>query len=566
MLKHISLRLKLAILFISIMVLLMVANYVWRSYVLEIQAEHEMFETTQVLAEEMDAIWSFMEGNQGQFVRNEDGTYNLYCVVAAKAVSHLFTTNNDRDFVIGYTNFETRKAADAPDAFEREALEALRADSGLQSYSALVTHADGSKVFRYVEPLYITESCLECHGDPAGELDVMGYVKEGMKEGDIAGAASIKMPADTYMANINASLVQETGIFVLFMFAGLAIIYFGVSRLVTTPVKRLEEAAQQIEGQDFNINLEGVGNRDEIEHLADYFTSMARQLEQLYTGLETQVETRTLQLEASNEILEQQRKELEEMYAKLERENRRQSDFLAIMSHEIRTPLTSILAFADIWAKTNTPRSPEEERIMMEMRLSSQVLLAMVNNILEMARAEAGRLELVPEPVDISDLVNMVRGSMDFLAEKKKVSLVFTIQRRIPVLIIDEEKTRRILENLISNAIKFVDEGGSVEVDIEYHEASGDLVLCVRDNGRGIADEDIPYIFERFSQGHDPRKHHHGGSGLGLAVVRELAELHGGSATLRETKLRHPDSREFSSGSCFVVTLKAQVGTLEMGE
>jgi signal transduction histidine kinase len=466
MFKQISLRVKFAVLFVAVALVLLVGNFFWRSYILQTQAEHEMLQTTQVLAEEMDAIWDFMEINQGQFIRHKDGTYNLYCVVAAKAVSRIFTTNNTDDFIIHYTNLTTRKPDDAPDDFETQALNALHADPRLNAYYSLEVDADGARVFRFVEPLYITDSCLECHGDPKGEVDVMGYPKEGLKEGDIAGAVSIIMPADTYLSNINSSLLQENLLFVVLILAGLAVIFFSIAKLVT-----------------------------------------------------------------------EQRRELESINIRLVEDNRYKSDFLTIMSHEIRTPLTSILAFADIWARTNKPRNAEEESIMKEMRVNSQILLAMINNILEMARVEAGRSELTLEPVEIPDLLAAVRDSMGFLAEKKRVRIGVDIARSMPVVFIDAEKVRRILENLISNAIKFVGEQGAVEVITWYIYETKQLVLVVRDNGCGIKEEDRPFIFDRFVQGQGHSSiHHSGGSGLGLAVVKELAELHGGSVELDEAE------------------------------
>ncbi|RDB70727.1 histidine kinase [Eggerthella sinensis] len=555
--KQVPLKIKFSVLFITVMAILMAANIVWRSYTLERQVEHEMLETTQVLAQEMDAIWDFMESNENQFVENDDGTRNLYCVVAAKAVSHLFTVNNERDFAIHYTNLSTRKPADAPDGFEAKALETLKADPELDHYYSLETEEDGTKVFRYIEPLYITESCLECHGDPAGELDIMGYEKEGMKEGDMAGAASILMPADTYMDNVRESLIQETIVFVLFVFVGLGITFFSISKLVTSPLKKLEDAAQQIEEHDFDVSLTKIGDRDEIEHLSAHFHSMAEQLKRLYSDLEGEVQDRTTQLAESNRVLERQREELAAMNEKLEQENRYQSDFLAIMSHEIRTPLTSILAFADIWSRTNDPRNPEEESIMKEMRVNSQILLAMVNNILEMARVEAGRSELALEPSEIPDLLTEIKGTMRFLADKKQVKITSRIDRDMPVVMIDSEKVRRILENLVSNAIKFVDEQGSVDIDARYLWDTEELVLTVSDDGCGIKPEDVPYIFERFVQGKDGSKHKHGGSGLGLTVVRELAELHGGSVEL--TQPRETEDGD-ARGCAFVVRLKAEPG------
>jgi signal transduction histidine kinase len=446
-------KVRYAVLLVAVTAALLAAIVLWRNLVQHEQIEHEMFETTQVLATEMDAVWDFMEYNQAQFKRHEDGTYNLYCVVAAKAVAKLFTQKSG-DFTIHYTNLTTRKPDDAPDAFELEALEALQADPSRKAYYQLVNEPGTSPVFRYVEPLYYKESCLECHGEPAGTLDLMGYPREGRAVGDLAGAASIIMPADTYLANARDTIIWETAIFGVLMLAGAAIIFWFISRLNASRLHRLEEL------------------------------------------------------------------------------NRQQSDFLTIMSHEVRTPLTSILAFANIWSSTNKPRSPEEASIMKEMRINSQILLAMINNILEMARADAGRLELVREPVELPDLLAATRGSMSFIAERKRVQIYVEISRDMPVVSLDEEKVRRILENLISNALKFVDEDGSVWVGAHYDFEQRELALVVRDNGCGIKREDQPYIFERFVQGHDRQAYKHSGSGLGLAVVKEMTELHGGSVTL----------------------------------
>jgi signal transduction histidine kinase len=551
--KRVGLHTKFAVLFVGITVVLLVLNIAWRSYVQQEQAEREMLETTQVLATEMDAIWEFMEINQYQFKQNEDGTYNLYCVVAAKAVSRMFTVKSG-DYIIHYTNLTTRKPDDSPDEFEKRALEALHADPGLKAYYSLEKNEGGSQVFRYVEPLYITESCLECHGDPRGELDIMGYPKEGQKIGDIAGAASIIMPADAYVENNRTNIIQESIIFVVFILCGLATIFWSISRLVTVPVRKLEGVAQQIEKHEFEVSLDDIGDRDEMQDLAAHFDAMAKQLQSLYAGLEAEVGMRTEELAQSNEILQEQRRELESMNLKLQEDNRYKSDFLAIMSHEIRTPLTSILAFADIWARSNAPRNKDEEKIMKEMRGNSQILLAMVNNILEMAKVEAGRAELVPEPVDMADLLNAVRGSTGFLAEKKNVTLTTRIDRDVPVVFIDSEKVRRILENLVSNAIKFTDEQGAVDMDVTYDPAGQRLTLTVTDDGCGIKDEDVAFIFDRFVQGKGSSTYRHGGSGLGLAVVKELAELHGGSVEVKTV---------FGQGSTFTVTIAARATTME---
>lgn len=455
--RRIGLRVKLAGLLLVVLSVLMAATLGWRAVSLRAQAEREMLQNTQVLAQEMDAVWEFMERNEGHFATDRDGVPLLYCVVAAKSVSSIFTRENTEDYSIRYTNTTVRRAADAPDGFEREALAAFQGSDGAREYYGLFEDASGRPVFRYAEPLFITESCLKCHGSPAGEIDTVGYPKEGLAVGDIAGCASIAMPAEPYLRAVRDSLGQDLVVFSLILLGGFLCIYFGFSR---------------------------------------------------------------------------SSREIEEMNEALARESQYQSDFLSIMSHEIRTPLTSICAFADIWSETNSPRSPEEGEIMKEMRASSQVLLAMVNNILDMARLDAGRSTLTLEPVDMCDLAGTVAASLGFLAQKKGAQISVEVDWGVPMVRADYEKVRRILENLVSNAVKFAGGDGRVKVRVSYRRDSEELVLEVADNGCGIAEEDAPFIFDRFVQGAAPSGHRSGGSGLGLALVRELAQIHGGSARL----------------------------------
>lgn len=551
--RFVSLKIKFAVLFILVAVVLLCFNTVWRLHVQNEQAEREMLETTQVLATEMDAVWDFMEINQNQFVKKEDGTYSLYCVVAAKVVAKLFTSKSD-GVVVHYTNLRTRKDDDSPDEFEKKALETLHADPELSAYYELTTQQDGSPAFRYVEPLYIAESCLECHGDPVGELDAMGYPKEGLKEGDIAGAASIIMPANTYMENIRTNLVQETLLFLLLILCGLGVIFWGISKLVTRPVKQLEKAAGSLEKGEFDVVVDNAGVPDEIADLGVRFESMAEQLKGVYEGLELEVESRSAQIIRSNEILERQRGELEAMNKMLQKDNRLKSDFLAMMSHELRTPLTSILAFADIWSSTNAPRNKDEEKIMEEMKINSQMLLSMVNNMLDLARMEAGHSELLLEPVDVADVLHAVKGSLRFLAEKKSVSVVVDVGREVPVVLADQEKLRRIVENLVSNAIKYVDAGGKVVVAVAYAVDVRKLTIEVVDDGCGIEEDDRASIFDRFVRGSVP-KPGSSGSGLGLALVSELVAFYEGTIEV---------ASNVGQGSTFTVELP--VSPLEFGD
>ena len=557
--RKVGLKAKFAVLFVAMAGALLMGNGFWRDSVQHSQVEREMLEAARMLAVEMDAVWDFLEINQGQFVRNADGTYNVYCVVAAKVVAQKFT-NNSGGVVIHYTNIETRKPTDAPDDYELEALYALRDDPGLGAYYGLVETEDG-QAFRYVEPLWMAESCLECHGGPEGELDVMGYPKEGKAEGDLAGAVSIIIPADTYLASAQESAARETLVFFAFLACCLLVAFFGVSRLVTRPLGKLGVAAGKLERHEFDVDVRDVGQGDEVADLARCFDSMARELKALYEHLESEVEVRTAQIVESNRELERQRRELESMNRILQQDNLLKEDFLAKMSHEIRTPLTSILAFVDLWEQTNTPRDEGEGKIMSEMKLSSQILLSMVNNILDLTRVEAGRAEVVLGPVDVADLLGMARDGVTFLAEKKRATVSVSVGKDVPVVLSDAEKLRRIVENLVSNAVKFVDAGGRVRLEGSYDFAARELLLAVSDDGCGIAPEDLPHVFDRFARGNPPAgvvDRCYGSSGLGLALVKNLVELLGGNVSV--------ESR-VGEGSVFTVTVPAEpLGLLADGD
>lgn len=530
--KKVSLRFKFAVLFAVVIVVALGLASWWSVRSQQEQSEKEMLEKAQVLAQEMDAVWTFFEANQHQFKTDSDGNYELYCVIAAKSVSKFFTA--ETDYAIHYTNVTTRRAADAPDEFEQEALEAFLDDPQLVEYYGIAKDGDeGTRVFRYMQPLYMGESCLECHGEPAGELDSFGYEKEGKQLGDIAGAVSIVMPIDLYMSDIQENIVTSILFYGAVIVVGFAVILFGVSRLVTRPAGRLEEAAESIENGNFDVDMAGIGDRDEMQSLAERVASMAQQLKSSYAGMERQVKARTRELALANEELERQRERLEQANCILQETNEFKSDFLATMSHELRTPLTSILAFTEIWENMDVQRDAKEQAAVHEVRESGQLLLYMVDNILEVARSEAGKIALAVEPVDMMDLINVVEKPTRFLAEKRSITLTTHVDADVPIIVADWEKLRRIVENLVSNAIKYTRRGGEVRVEVRYDPERGGIVVDVSDTGIGISEANLPFVFDRYTQIDKSSQKRYSGSGLGLAVVKELVELHGGEVSVR---------------------------------
>lgn len=553
-----GIRFKIAVSIGVIMIALMAVDILWNLSLQNAQAENEAREKAEVLAAEMRAAWDFVDMNQEVINRAEDGAFrtkHLVCVVAAKSISMLFTS--ETDYSIRFTNDTPRQAANAPDAFEQEALAAFNADPDRKAFWRVVDAGDGTRVFRYTEPLYVTESCLECHGDPVGELDQYGYPKEGMQVGQVGGAMSITEPMGIYAAGIQDSMMQQA-IMVLFMMVAAFIgLYFVTSRLVLQPIDELRSAAGAVGKGDFNYTLTvpdpGERPRDELAELTGEFDRMARDLEALYADLEGQVRSKTDDLMVLNDMLNYQKRELKVALDRLGDEVAYKNEFFAIVSHELRTPLTSILAYARI-LNADDSLAPKTREAVGEIESNATLLLNMVNNILVISKHAAKKDELLTEPVDFVDLAQFVRKALAPIAEGKDVRLTCTVAPNVPLSMADWEKLRRILENLVNNAIKYTHRGGFVRLTIGFEDekadshsesekadtnapdgedaAAGWIVMRVADDGMGIAPEELDQIFELYKQAGQSANRRYRGTGLGLAVVRDLTELHGGTVTV----------------------------------
>lgn len=203
--------------------------------------------------------------------------------------------------------------------------------------------------------------------------------------------------------------------------------------------------------------------------------------------------------------------------------------FLASMSHEIRTPLNALLGITQILQTRN--RDAENETYLSVMSDSGQTLLAIVNDVLDLSKIEAGKMTISPVRTDVGALLSRLVNAWELKAEEKGLSLQITKEADIPDVIIDPLRVRQCLSNLISNAIKFT-EVGRVSVHAVYDADSECLKFVVDDTGIGIEKDRIESLFEAFEQADDSTSRRFGGTGLGLAIVRMLAEIMGGSVHL----------------------------------
>jgi signal transduction histidine kinase len=220
------------------------------------------------------------------------------------------------------------------------------------------------------------------------------------------------------------------------------------------------------------------------------------------------------------------------------------------MSHELRTPLNAIIGFSDV-LESISALDEKQKRYVRNIQTSGKVLLEMINDILDLAKIESGRMEVRLSDFRVDQVVTAQCDMARPLTERKNIDLETEIDPKLPDMFQDQAKVQQILNNLLSNAIKFTPEGGRIVV-IAKRGPAGDLNLIVSDTGVGIAEEDQTKIFEKFRQGNtvlpggDALTREYSGTGLGLSIVKELCKLLGGEISL---------TSELGKGSVFTVQL-----------
>jgi signal transduction histidine kinase len=333
----------------------------------------------------------------------------------------------------------------------------------------------------------------------------------------------VEQPESAAFAPLRGKIWKTALLIAAFVLAAVALSILLARRLVR-PIKRLQVAAEAIGAGAYDERIE-LDRKDELGALASAFNTMAQRVQELITGLERRVAERTRALEVAS---------------------KHKSDFLANMSHELRTPLNAIIGFTQVLQqKLFGDVNDKQEEYLEDIHGSASHLLALINDVLDLSKVEAGQVELDFEPFSLREALERSVVVVRERASKNGVSLALEPSSDVELVQGDERRIRQVLFNLLSNAVKFTPQGGTV--DVSSARLDGEVHVSVTDTGPGIAPEDQERIFEEFQQT-DVGEAQGEGTGLGLALSKKLIELHGGRIWV---------TSEPGKGATFTFTLPA---------
>jgi PAS domain S-box-containing protein len=235
---------------------------------------------------------------------------------------------------------------------------------------------------------------------------------------------------------------------------------------------------------------------------------------------------------------------------KEQRANRAKSEFLSRTSHELRTPLSIIMGFAEFLIEGElNPLDPKHKEYLQDIYSSGKHLLRLIDDVLDLARVEAGKMELRLEKFSARAAIESVSTGVKVVAQKRKIHVDVAISPEIREVTLDQQKFKQILQNLLSNAIKFTESGGVVRIRVQPQDAHH-FKLLIKDTGIGIKSEDLPRLFQDFEQLDSGSSRRYEGSGLGLALTKGLVELQGGTILVES---------QYGVGTTFLVVLPKEI-------
>ena len=404
-------------------------------------------------------------------------------------------------------------------------------------------------LFRYYGAIRAEESCIACHRSSVpGEDD--------LQLDDLLGIARVAFPlaeTEREIARNNALLIAMG-----FIVATLAMIaaWLIVRYVIVKPLLHLKEVSDQIAHGELHQRAD-IRTGDEFEELSLAFNRMLRYL----VSMQEDLRTANSELDGKVDELAQANLSLFEM-------NKIKNEFLATMSHELRTPLNSILGFSEVLSGADN-LNQRQQRYVKNIDTSGRSLLALIDDILDLAKIEAGKMRRTISEFSLAQIIEHQLSALQPLAEKRTIELTSRVDPDLPAMFSDQGKLQQILSNLLSNAVKFTPEGGRVRVEADYlpgerppgsyRKTQPEVEIRIIDTGIGVPLNDQAVIFEKFRQGRsgpdgggggEALTREYEGTGLGLSIVKELSRLLGGEVGL---------TSEFGKGSTFWVRLPIEI-------
>ena len=438
---------------------------------------------------------------------------------------------------------ESTNPKNRPEPEDQPILRKMQAEPTLTEDTRFVR---SEKAFLYYGAVRAQDSCVGCHRDPVKMAAFSAETPEARKAAE--ELANPNLQPDDLMAviqirlsseMIESGLHQNRAILIAFALGTtLALLvgsYLIVRYVIVKPVKHLKSVADAIAAGQFSVRSD-IQTGDEFEDLSVAFNRMLSNLIQM------QDRNRGLIAELDKKVDDLARANLQ-----LFQSGKMKADFLSTMSHELRTPLNSVNGFSEMLLNS-AALSEKEQRWAGNINTSGKELLVLINEILDLAKLEAGKTTLKAESVDVPAFCEQAAMLFRPLAEKKEIELRVQVAADWPEIRQDIGKLRQILSNLLSNAVKFTPDGGRITLSARH--ADDKLILGVSDTGVGIPAEEQEMIFQKFRQASNPLTREQGGSGLGLSIVRELAKLLCGNVTLQS---------DVGRGSTFTLTVAARL-------
>jgi signal transduction histidine kinase len=328
---------------------------------------------------------------------------------------------------------------------------------------------------------------------------------------------SVGIPAAVAFAGVNQILARN--IVALGLVAGLGLVaaWVGGNLFIVNQIQALVEATKRVAAGELGVRTGLPRGKGELSQLAGAFDQMAESLERAH-------EQRLLE-----EELRRKNYQLEQQNLAIHEANRLKTEFVSMVTHELRTPLTSIQGYAELMLEDEQISGEERESLAI-VKKNADRLLGLINDLLDLSRMEAGRLDLHRTSLDLARLIPEVVGSLRPLIEAKRQRLRLDVGEALPTVWADQDRVTQILTNLISNAHKYTLAEGNITV--AARRDNGFVRVDVSDTGIGLSPEDQAQLFTKFFRAHDRSPQAGGGTGLGLVITRFLVELHGGRITV----------------------------------